>query len=117
MLYRPLKDNKTLFEHLAKAEDSTGIWPEEYEPIDPPEEAEFVWEIFWELRNHTKSGFSGPESLSFLELAAWQRIRGFELDPPVIDMILAMDSAYLTEWHKEKPQEKRKPRPPIRGRR
>ena len=98
---RPRKDGKPLYEHLAKAAESLGEWPKGFEPIDPPEEAEFVWKIFWELRERGKSGFAGAEALGFMELDAWQRVRGVELAGPVVDMILAMDGAYLAEWRRE----------------
>lgn len=101
MLFRPRKDNTTLWQHCRQVFRSIGKWPAGYEPIEPPEDMRFIWEIFWEMRNHSKGGFNGPEVLSFPEIDAWERIRGFRLDNWVVDMILAMDLAYMRKWQEK----------------
>lgn len=101
ILYMPRKSGSVLYDHLSKIEEATGKWPEEYKILEPPAGSEFIWDTFWELRNHTKSGFSGPESISFLELDAWQRIRDFRLGNWIVDTILAMDGAYMRQWRKQ----------------
>lgn len=90
-----------LYTHLEQVEKATGKWPEEYAPLPPPEWTEHIWEVFWELRSHAKAGFSGPEHLSFLEIDAWERVRGIRLEPFVLDMILQMDAAFMDERYKK----------------
>ena len=102
VLSRPHKDGKTLFDHLEQAAKALGFWPQDYEPIPPPDGSQFVWEIFWELRNAAAQGFSGPMRLCFNDLAAWQQVRGVRLGNFVVDMLLAMDAAYMAEWNKKK---------------
>lgn len=82
-------------------EKATGKWPQDYLPIDPPEQAEFVWDVFWEMRGSAKGGFGGAEPLGFGDIDAWERVRDFRLGNFVANMLLAMDKAYLREWHKE----------------
>lgn len=100
-LFHPRKDGSTLYQNCRQVEKQLGYWPEIYAPIEPPEDYGFVWQIFWELREHCKSGFSGPESLGFFELDAWQRVRGFRLGNHVVDLIMAMDAAYMSEWRRQ----------------
>lgn len=101
LLSRPRKDGSTLSSHLEHLLEATGIWPEEYEPIPPPDGTEFVWEVYWELRNTAPSGFNGPVRLCFGDFDAWQRVRGVHLSNVVIDMLLQMDAVYISEWYKE----------------
>lgn len=103
----------SLFDQFEQVFKQTGKWPEEYEPLDPPLGSEFVWDVFWELRNSSPSGFSGPERLTFLEMDAWQRLRGHKLDNLTIDILLKMDSAYMAEWHKD--QKKTAKTPPKKA--
>lgn len=101
LLSKPRKDGSTLFSHMEQVAEASGIWPEEYEPISPPDGSDFIWDIFWEMRNSAPSGFSGPVRLSFQDFDAWQRVRGVKLGNNVIDAFLAMDIAYINEWYRE----------------
>lgn len=47
------------------------------------------------------SGMSGPERVGFVDMQAWQNVRGWRLGNVVVDMILRMDSAYMAEWHRQ----------------
>lgn len=78
-----------------------GIWPKDYEPIPPPDEASGIWDLFWELRQTTQAGFSGVNRISFLELDAWQRVRGCRLGNFIVDIILKMDQAYVSKWNED----------------
>lgn len=87
--------------HMEQVVEVTGKWPEEYEPIPPPNGTDFIWDVFWELRNTVPSGFNGPVRLSFHDFDAWQRVRGVRLTNNVIDAFLEMDTAYINEWYRE----------------
>lgn len=103
MLFKPRgKKGKTIYNQMQQVVKSLGKWPEGFAPIPPPENYAFLWAIFWELRNHSKSGFSGTDGLSFHDLDAWQRVRRRHLDGWLVDMILEMDSAYLAEWYRDR---------------
>jgi hypothetical protein len=60
--------------------------------IDVPPEGEHVWGWFWEL-SHRRG--TGPEALTFGEVAAWRRLTGQDVEPAEVEMIMAMDDAYL----------------------
>lgn len=60
--------------------------------VDVPDEVEHVWAWFWELSARRRSG---PEALAFGDVAAWAELTGQQLLPVEIDMLMAMDDAYL----------------------
>ncbi len=98
---KPRKDGSTLYEHLRQVELRTGRWPREYEPLPPPEGAEHIWELYWELRETAKLGFNGPERISFMEIDAWQRVTGLKIASFVLTLLLKMDMAYLQEHYRK----------------
>ena len=98
---KPRQDGSILYEHLQQLEKSTGKWPSEYEPIPPPEGTEYIWDIFWELRGSAHVGFGGPERLSFADIDAWERVRELKLASFVIDLIVAMDVAFINERYRK----------------
>ena len=67
--------------------------------ITPPPEAVHVWDWFWsEL---TGRRHSGPEPLTHAELDAWKRNTARLVRPQEIEMLIAMDEAFLSEMRKE----------------
>lgn len=67
---------------------------------DVPDEAQHVWDWFWdELTNRRKSG---PEPLSYAEIGEWQRLTHTEILPEEIAMLVAMDDAYLKAYQVER---------------
>lgn len=108
ILHRPNKDGKSLYDHFMQLEESTGIWPDEYAPLDPPDGAEFIWDTYWELRNSASTGFNGPAKLNFSDFDAWERVREIKLSNDVIDAFLQMDATYITEWYREDPKKRTK---------
>lgn len=101
VLARPQKDGSVLYDHFEQVYNATGVWPKDYEPIPPPDEASGLWDLFWELRQTVPAGMSGMGRISFLELDAWQRVRGVRLGNFVVDILLKMDAAYVAEWNRE----------------
>lgn len=116
MLTKPGKNGSTLYDQLAQVEKTTGKWPAEYEPLSPPEGTEHIWQTFWELRDTARMGFSGPERLSFFDLDAWMRVRDLKLPGWFIDMIMAMDMAYMNERFRNSGGGGKAPKKPIRKR-
>lgn len=108
-MFKPNEKGMCLFDQLIQIEKSAGRWPEEYAILEPPAEGEFVWDVFWEMRNCQASGMSGPERINFREIHAWQEVREYRLDNVVVDMILKMDAAYVAGWHStDKKKEKQR---------
>lgn len=101
LLSKPRKNGSTLFSHMEQVAEGSGTWPEEYKPIPPPDGSDFIWDIFWEIRNSVPTGFNGPVRLSFQDFDAWQRVRGVKLGNYVVDAFLQMDIVYITEWYRE----------------
>lgn len=71
---------------------------EEAPEVDVPDEGMHVWAWFWSLsaRRH-----SGPEPIAFCELSAWSRQMQVDVTPDEIEMLMAMDDAYLKAVHEE----------------
>jgi hypothetical protein len=59
-----------------------------------PPEAAYLVEWFSELRSRCGGGM-GPEPIKPTEIEAWQRLRGVELLPWELSLILALDNALL----------------------
>ncbi|KWV17132.1 phage tail assembly chaperone [Xanthomonas translucens] len=60
--------------------------------VEVPEEAAHVWAWFWLLSGRRRSG---PEALNYAEIGEWQRLSQQDVLPAEIDMLVAMDDAYL----------------------
>jgi len=59
---------------------------------EPPEPALHVWGWFWQLSGRRRTG---PEALSFADVADWQRLTGIQVLSEEVAMLMAMDDQYL----------------------
>lgn len=59
-----------------------------------PDQADHVWDWFWELSARRRSG---PEALTFAEVGEWQRLTGTAIRPEEVEMIMRMDDAFLSQ--------------------
>lgn len=66
--------------------------------IDVPNQADHVWDWFWELSARRKSG---PEALSYAEIGEWQRLTRNTVRPEEVEMLMKMDDAYLVTFRDE----------------
>ena len=84
-----------LREHLLAHERQTGDRHEllDHEPL--PAGCAPLWRDFMELHNARSWGDGGPKPVSFVELDAWQRVRGVRLAAWEIAAVKAGDRAYL----------------------
>lgn len=64
----------------------------------PPREVSHLWDWFWSLSNRRQSG---PEPLTFGEIQAWSRMTATPIRPEEVEMLAAMDDAYVSEVRKE----------------
>jgi hypothetical protein len=69
---------------------------------EPPEAGEHVWAWFWELSAASGSNGFAPMPVTHLEIEAWARLVGAELDEWEVRAIRAMDMAFLAELAKRK---------------
>lgn len=54
-----------------------------------------LWRDFMELHNARAWGMGGPMPISFVEIDAWQRVRGVRLAAWEIAAVKAGDAAYM----------------------
>lgn len=66
--------------------------------IEVPEEGGHVWDWFWTLSARRRSG---PEALSFGEVAEWCRLLLQDVLPAEVEMLMEMDDAYLRAVREE----------------
>lgn len=55
----------------------------------------YLLQWFWRLRNRNKSGFNGPDPVSWEALDAWVRLSGDNPEPWEINVLEALDDAYV----------------------
>lgn len=53
-----------------------------------------LWEWFWQLSAVRGQGFSGPEPITFSEIASWTALTGEIVRREEVRVLLAMDAAY-----------------------
>ena len=95
-MFAPQADGSTLAAIARQVERVTGRWPDDIpEPPDIPPELEHLWVWYWQLRTAQPSAGFGPAPLSFGEMDAWGRVTGNRLQPWQVDVLLAMDAAFL----------------------
>lgn len=84
-----------LREHLLAHERQTGDRHEllEHDPL--PDGCGPLWRDFMELHNSRSWAMGGPEGISFVDIDAWQRVRGVRLEAWEIAAVKAADRAYL----------------------
>lgn len=63
----------------------------------PPDVVAHVWHWFLTLNERRKNGESGPMPISYAEIEAWSRLTRSRAKPEEIQMIVAMDNAFLSE--------------------
>lgn len=92
-------DGATLKEHLVAVWERSGRKPAKLAdaPVCP---APGLWRDFLDLHNCRSYGQGGPSPITFLELDAWQRVKGVSLEPWELDCIRVADGAFLTSVSK-----------------
>lgn len=69
--------------------------------VDVPEIGMFLWNWFWELRESSAPGFSGPSPISNQELVAWVSLTGNVVRREELKVLKSMSSRYCSEIDKE----------------
>ncbi|MEM1287119.1 MAG: hypothetical protein AAGH60_02080 [Pseudomonadota bacterium] len=60
-----------------------------------PEGGHLFWRFFQELSAARTMGPNGPNAIQFTEIEAWARLKRWPLEPHHIDLITAMDQAWV----------------------
>jgi len=60
-----------------------------------PDGGELAWSWFLALNRTRAMGFTGPNPISYSEIEAYARLHRWPLEKRHVDLILAMDRAYL----------------------
>ena len=60
--------------------------------VKVPKGFEYLWRMFWDVRQGATQGFSGA-FLTWADVEAYQRVSGARLDAFELDAIMAMDGA------------------------
>lgn len=71
------------------------------EPIIP-DDGDYLWDAFWSLSRRRQQGFNGPQPLSFSEVGYWLALKREQLSPPEVDILIAMDDAFLSSIEQER---------------
>lgn len=79
-------------------------WPVEYAIVRPPYELEYLWDIFWDLRNSCANTGFGPTRISHTELYSWQEVMRIPLTPLECSVIKALDAEYVRTASQTKPK-------------
>lgn len=64
-----------------------------------PEAGILYWQMFCELSANRSFGATGPNPIQFTELQAWCQLRRWPLQQHHIDIILALDAAFIECIH------------------
>lgn len=72
------------------------------DPPDVPPEVDHVVEWFWELSNRRPEGMSGPRLIPWSDLQAWLALTPNYVERGEVDMLCAMDHAYVDQLRIER---------------
>ena len=67
-----------------------------------PAGGELLWAWFLDLNRTRRMGFSGPEPLSYGEIAAYAQLTRWPLEPRHIATLLAMDRVLLDHYDRQR---------------
>lgn len=64
-------------------------------PPDLAEGSEYLLGWFYQLNDRRQQGFDGLQPMTYQEIDAWVRRKSILIHPDEIDVLTAMDSAFL----------------------
>lgn len=93
------EEGGTVLEHLQAVQQQTGQVPQMLLDAPPlPEGCEDLWGIFRELHSCRGAGVSAPQRITYLDLYAFQRVSGLNLQGWELEAIRQADAAFLSDW-------------------
>jgi hypothetical protein len=69
-----------------------------------PSGGELLWKWFMALHKTRQAGMAGPQPISFTEMQSYARLTNQHIEPRHVDILVAMDQAYLETVYKKQPQ-------------
>lgn len=80
---------------------------------DWPEAGDYLWDAFWDMAPERPDGPNGPQPLGPVFIKAWCELTGAALISEEVQIIRAMDRAFLSAYAEEmaaawKPEQKGK---------
>lgn len=67
-----------------------------------PPTCDHIWQWFCDLSACRSHADSGPQPISHQEIQAWSRLTGQIITPEEVDILRAMDKAFLREMSRER---------------
>lgn len=93
----PDKDGTTLRQHVDKLKAQNIDMDVSGYPERPkvPYGGEYVWDLFWNLRNGVEGNGFSPSPISYQEIQAFSQLTGITLSRFDIDAVRYMDAKYM----------------------
>ena len=101
-LSKPDKNGVSKREHLETIQAKHGIEMEGLIGPPFPDIVEYVWSAFNSLHAGRGYGFSGPNPLSYENIAAWMSLTGIELSAWELDVVKRLDALWLKAMSEDK---------------
>ncbi|MEN6621699.1 MAG: hypothetical protein ABFD50_09150 [Smithella sp.] len=95
-------------EELEAIERDFGRHSPRLDESKPPEGWEYLWSIFWDIRNGIHEGLSGIK-IGWRDILDYETITGYEFSAWETQAIMAMNNTLLA-WQEEKRKEEQKER-------
>jgi len=65
----------------------------------PPEAGRLLWDAFRALSRTRSYHSAGPNPISYAEIRAWCELMQVPLQPQHVEIIMAMDAAWIADFH------------------
>lgn len=98
----PEKNSKGEWETRIERNARFGQSDKTPERPEVPECVQHVWNWFAQLARQRQGGFSGPEPITWRDIAAWRDLTGTLITDTEVEMLVAMDAAYRDQANKER---------------
>jgi hypothetical protein len=82
-------------------------------PDAPVVSLEYVLSWFWHLSNRRAPGFDGVAPISYTEIGSWTALTRTIVTPSEIELLVAMDNAYLEQIGIERTAKRERDAPPT----
>jgi hypothetical protein len=81
-------------------------------PDDPVVSLEHVWSWFWHLSNRRQPGFDSQAPITYSEIKNWTLLTRTVVTPSEVELLIAMDDAYLEQISIERKARHERDKPP-----
>jgi len=96
---KSISKREHLMQVLNSAPEDSEIYESALEQLDNIPEIPFyiehIWAWFWQINKGRTSGMSGPNSLSWNDIKAWQELLQIQIRPIEVEILYEIDQVYL----------------------